>query len=194
MAWNPRPTLLLTLLTALLGLGCASGDPNEGLLLTPALPAARVGEALPISAQPLEDLATEPEWEVLELHGGGFTHSRGFAITYVAPPSAGTYHLVARATRPDGTRLKQTVEVRVLADPRIEPPTATLPQGGSRSFSARMRGLPRNSVTWTLEEAEGGSISPEGLYTAPARPGTYHILATSTLDPTVTATATVRVD
>jgi len=178
----------------LAGLGCASGNPDEGLLLNPALPVVKVGEPLVISAQPLEDLSTELEWELQELHGGGFTHSRGFSITYVAPPAAGTYHLIARANRPNGTRLKQVFEVRVLADPRIEPSTTALPPGGTRNFLVRMRGLARSSATWTIEEADGGTISAEGLYTAPSRPGTYHVTATSTLDSDVSATATVRVE
>jgi len=194
MVWKPRTAPFCLLALAVAGLGCSSGNPNEGLLLTPPLPAARVGEPLVLSAQPLEELSTEPEWEIQELHGGGFTHSRGFSITYVAPAAAGTYHLVARATRPDGSRLKQIVEVRVLADPRIEPPSATLSAGSLRTFAVRMRGLPRNTATWAVEEAEGGTITPEGQYTAPARPGTYHVTATSTLDPTVSATATVRVE
>lgn len=192
MAWKLRPTLLTAL--ALMTLGCSSGDPNEGLALNPALPVARVGESLTIATQAQEALATEPEWEIQEFHGGGFTQSRGFTITYVAPPAAGTYHLVARATRPDGSRLKQIVEIKVLADPRIEPATANLAPGANRVFTARMRGLPRATVTWTVEEPEGGTISPEGQYTAPSQPGTYHIIATSTVDPTVSATATVRVE
>jgi len=194
MAWNPRPALCFTLLLSLASLGCGSGSPDEGLALNPPVPTGRVGESLAISAQPLEDLSTEPEWEVQELHGGGFTHSRGFGITYVAPPSAGTYHLVARAMRPDGRRMKQVVEVHVLADPRIEPVTATLPPGGTLTFAVRMKGLPRNTVAWSIEELGGGQISPEGQYVAPAHPGTYHVTATSTIDPAVAITATVRVE
>ncbi len=194
MTWKFRPTLFCALVLALATLGCTSGNPNEGLALNPALPATRVGESLTISAQPMEDLATELEWEIQEFHGGGFTQSRGFSITYVAPPAAGTYHLVARATRPDGSRFKQVVVVKVLADPRIEPATASLAPGGSQGFAARMRGLPRSTVVWTVDEPGGGTISPEGQYTAPSQPGTYHILATSTVDPTVSATATVRVE
>ncbi len=192
MAWKSRSALVLALVLATFG--CSSGNPDEGLLLNPPTPVARVGESLALSAQPLEELATEPEWEVQELHGGGFTHSRGFAITYVAPPAAGTYHLVARAARPDGTRMKQVVEVRVLADPRIEPVNPSLASGATRAFTARMRGLPRNTVTWTVEEAEGGTITPDGLYTAPAHTGTFHVTATSTLDPSVSVSATVRVE
>jgi len=191
---NSGPSLFFVFALLLTGLGCASGNPNEGLLVTPSVPAVRIGEPLAISTQPLEELNSEPEWEIQELHGGGFTHSRGFNITYVAPPAAGTYHLVVRANRPSGPRLKQVVEVRVLADPRIDPPTAALPPGGARTFGVRMRGLARNTVTWSVEEAEGGTITPEGQYTAPSRPGTYHVTAISTLDPEVSVSATVRVE
>ena len=193
MSCNWRLSLPCSLLT-LAALGCSSGNPNEGLAVTPPLPVARIGETLPISSQAMEDLATEPEWEIQEFHGGGFTQSRGFNITYVAPPAAGTYHLIARATRPDGSRLKQVVAVKVLADPRIEPSALTLAPGSICTFTVRMRGLARNTVTWALEEPEGGVVSTDGQYTAPARSGTYHVTATSTLDPTVTATATVRVE
>jgi hypothetical protein len=194
MVWNSRTALLPALLLALAGLGCSSGNPDEGLALTPAQPVVRVGEPLPITAQALEELGSEPEWEVQELHGGGFTHSRGFTITYIAPPAAGTYHLVARATRTDGSRLKQVVEVRVMADPRVEPATASLAPGASRAFAARMKGLPRNTVTWSVEEADGGTITADGQYTAPGHGGTYHVTATSTQDATVSASATVRVE
>lgn len=193
MVCKLRPAAVTTLSLVILGLACSSGVP-DGLAVTPSTPVVRVGESLSVASQPLEDLAAEPEWEIQELHGGGFTHSRGFSITYVAPAAAGLYHLVARAPRPDGTRMKQVIEVRVLADPLIEPAIATLAPGGSRTFAARMRGLPRNTVTWTVDEPEGGTISRDGQYLAPTKPGTYHLTATSTLDPSVSATATVRVE
>lgn len=188
-----RTSALFLLLGSLAGLGCSSGSPDI-LAIHPASPAVRVGQSLTVASQPLEDLAAEPEWEIQELHGGGFTQSRGLTVTYIAPPAAGTYHLIAQALRPDGTRLKQIVEIRVMADPQIDPPSATLAPGGARTFAARMRGLPRNTVNWSVDEPEGGTVSPEGLYLAPARPGTYHLTATSTLDPAVSVTATIRVE
>ncbi len=193
MVWKISPLILFAASAAFLGVGCSSGI-ADGLTIKPAIPVVQIGESLTINAQPLEDLAGEPEWEIQELHGGGFTQSRGFAVTYVAPPSAGTYHLIARAPRPDGSRMKQIVEIRVLADPQIEPSNTTLGPGGSRTFTARMRGLPRNTVIWAVEEPEGGTISSDGQYVAPTRPGTYHVTATSTLDPNACAIATVRVD
>lgn len=44
-----------------------------------------------------------------------------------------------------------------------------------------------------MQEAGGGTITPTGLYTAPATAGTFHVVATSVADPTKSATATVTV-
>ncbi len=172
-------------------IGCAP-DSEESLAIHPAAPTVRVGEHLSIQAQPLEDL-TEPEWEIAEPHGGGFLRSRGLNITYVAPQAAGTYRLVARAKRADGSNMKQVVEVVVLPLLRIEPAAPVVAQGGSINLSANTRGLAKNTVTWSVE-ANGGSISSEGVYTAPRAKGVYHVQATSTLDPNLTATVSVRVE
>ena len=82
----------------------------------------------------------------------------------------------------------------VLPSPQIEPSQARVATDGALTFSARMKGLPRNTVTWSIEESKGGSMSVEGVYKAPASPGTYHVKATSTLDPEAIAVATVQVE
>jgi len=75
----------------------------------------------------------------------------------------------------------------------VSPATATLattPQstaGNTKQFGASA------PVTWTVQEAAGGSISAAGLYTAPATEGTYHVIAAAQADATKTATATVTV-
>lgn len=182
---------ILLLISAL---ACGPSGDDQGLKLIPAAPAGKVGEQIVIQAEPLEALATDPTWEVREPHGGGFLRSQGFTITYVAPPSAGTYTLVAHARRADGSRFRAAFPVQVLADPAVEPAIAALAPGAVQAFTARMKGLPRSTVTWAVEEPEGGEISPEGLYRAPRRPGTYHVIATSTVDASVSAMATVRVE
>jgi hypothetical protein len=174
--------------------GCLSGSGDQGMAVTPAAPAVRVGDQLTLTAEPLEDIAQEPEWEVQETYGGGFLNSRGFHVTYVAPVSAGRYHLILRASRADGSRLKVVEEVTVLPAPQIEPAQARVAPGGTLVFSVRMKGLPRNSATWRVEEPNGGSVSEEGVYKAPAGAGTYHVMATSTLDVEAVAIATVQVE
>jgi hypothetical protein len=49
-------------------------------------------------------------------------------------------------------------------------------------------------VTWVVEEGSaGGTIDPTGEYVSPATPGTYHVVATSKSDPTVSQIATLTV-
>jgi hypothetical protein len=76
----------------------------------------------------------------------------------------------------------------------ISPTAATLPVGGTRTFSAAVTGTSNTVVTWSIQEgASGGSITSGGVYTAPNVPGTYHVVATSQADPTKHATATITV-
>ena len=49
-------------------------------------------------------------------------------------------------------------------------------------------------VAWSVGEGiTGGSINSSGLYVAPGHTGTFHIVAVSQTDPSITATATVTV-
>jgi hypothetical protein len=75
----------------------------------------------------------------------------------------------------------------------VSPATLTMSVGAEQSFAATVAGLSNTAVTWSVEEAAGGIISPEGVYTAPGAPGTFHVLATSVSDATQSATATVAV-
>lgn len=168
--------------------GCGGGRDPRQLVVEPEAPAVIVGETLVLSARAQGDAAADPEWEVQEMYGGGLLNSQGPRVTYVPPEAAGTYHLVLRTPGH-----KQTVEVRVLPSPVLEPHSPRIPPGSSVTFRVRMRGLPRDAAVWTVEEAEGGEITADGRYTAPRRPGVYHVTATSAADPSASARATVTV-
>ena len=60
-------------------------------------------------------------------------------------------------------------------------------------FDASVSGSSDTTVTWSIQESSGGSISNTGLYLAPTTDGVYHIVATAHADPTKQATATVNV-
>ncbi len=178
---------------ALLLLHCGGGAAGGGFTVEPEPRTVAVGEQLPLTAWPAQDLAGDLEWEVQEPYGGGLRNSVGPATVYFAPPAAGTYHLVLRGDRTDGRHLKQAIEIQVLPVPSVEPASAQVVPGGTVTFTAVMKGLPRNTVTWAVEEANGGEIAEDGRYQAPSRPGTYHVTAVSTLDPQATARAAVVV-
>jgi len=65
-------------------------------------------------------------------------------------------------------------------------------------FNATVTGDPTNSVTWSVDGVAGGTaavgtISSDGFYTPPASAGKHTIQATSTLDTTKSASATIAV-
>jgi len=187
----PRSSLIPGLLFLLL-LGCG-GAPGPSFSVAPEPRTVVVGDQMTLSATPNEDLAGDLAWEVQEPYGGGLRNSLGPTTVYFAPESAGTYHLVLRADRVDGHKLKQIVQVQVLPIVTVEPASAQVAQGGSVTFNAVVKGLGRSTVKWTVDEPDGGEIDQDGRYLPPARPGTYHVTAVPTLDPQVSAQATVVV-
>lgn len=75
----------------------------------------------------------------------------------------------------------------------VAPTTANLLTGATQTFTATVTGTTNTAVTWSVQEAGGGSVNASGLYTAPGTPGTYHVVATSQASATKTASATVTV-
>ena len=77
----------------------------------------------------------------------------------------------------------------------INPPTATVPEGGSLSFLATVNGVADTSVTWSVQGgATWGSITSSGVYTAPNTLGTYSVVATSVADARASASAVVTIE
>jgi len=183
------PILLLPALWS-----CTSDSGDKGFAMDPPAPTVRVGEQLTLTAQPQEDLAQEPEWEIKESYGGGFLNTRGLRTTYIAPVSAGRYTLILRSVRPNGTRVTSTHLIHVLPIAQVEPSQIHLAPGGSATFTVRMKGVPRGTATWSVEESNGGSVSADGYYQAPGHSGLFHVVATSTADPEAKAIAVVQVD
>ncbi|MFZ6742266.1 hypothetical protein ACO0LC_03465 [Undibacterium sp. JH2W] len=71
--------------------------------------------------------------------------------------------------------------------------------GGKLSFAAVINYPPninylRQPVTWTVQEANGGSITSNGEYTAPDKPGVYHVQVQREDFPVLIALATVKVE
>ena len=71
----------------------------------------------------------------------------------------------------------------------ISPPIVSVVTG--KSFTFAIPGV-TEKILWTVREGTGsGTISDEGVYTAPDKPGTYHVIATLENDRTKTAVAIV---
>lgn len=83
--------------------------------------------------------------------------------------------------------------VAISTDPAVIQAVA----GETVGFKALVTGTMDKTVTWAASESDGGTITQDGVYTAPAAaPGgkkTFHITATSHTDPAKTATSTITV-
>lgn len=69
--------------------------------------------------------------------------------------------------------------------------SSPLAAGASRPFTASASN--KASITWSVVETGGGSITQSGVYTAPAIPGTYTVKATAQGTPSASGTASVPV-
>jgi len=122
----------------------------------------------------------------------GLTASAGSISSngvWTAPFAAGTYAVTATSSR--DTTKSAMATITVPATLTVAPTFASLTPGASQQFSATALGV-SGSLVWRVVEA-GGGVVPNGLYTAPATPGVYHVVVSSVASPSVDATATVQV-
>lgn len=80
----------------------------------------------------------------------------------------------------------------------LRPTAVVLARGASQAFQAEINYPPevrylRQPVLWRVVEPGGGTLTPAGVYTAPATPGTYHVHAMRDDYPNLSAVATVTV-
>jgi hypothetical protein len=75
----------------------------------------------------------------------------------------------------------------------VYPASSSITVGGSAKFMALVEGSMNQSVTWSVVESGGGTITGAGLYTPPTTPGTYHIKATSVANTSLSGTGAVTV-
>ncbi len=112
---------------------------------------------------------------------------------YTAPPEAGTY-VVRAYNLADETQFSlatvtvATGEADPVAGLTISPTTATLAAGASQQFTVTAP----QGVT-VAYQVNGGTITDQGLYTAPPTAGTYYVGAYNIADQTQFAIATVTV-
>jgi hypothetical protein len=71
----------------------------------------------------------------------------------------------------------------------VTPSTTNIFIGKSQQFTANVFGSSNTGVTWSVTEANGGTVSSTGNYTAPMTAGTYHVVATSVANTTSSAAA-----
>ena len=134
---------------------------------------------------------------------GGTISSAGL---YVAPASAGTYYVTAKARSRSRRRSRSTT---IVSDPAVvtvtlqspppapttvkvlvSPTAASIQTGATQQFAAQVSGTSNTAVTWSVS---GGTIAANGLYTAPSVAGTYTITAVSSADSSKSVSALIVV-
>jgi TonB family protein len=93
-----------------------------------------------------------------------------------------------------------TSKIRLLGTSVVTvlPVSARVAVGSQQQFHATIEGAEDSTVTWSVgcEKSDCGSVSPDGLYTAPARipnPPTISVSATLKATPTESASSTVTI-
>jgi uncharacterized protein (TIGR03382 family) len=81
--------------------------------------------------------------------------------------------------------------VRLFSSVTVSPTTASVQTGKTQTFTSTVDGAAKTAgVNWSVQEASGASITDAGVFT-PTAAGTYHVIATSVVDKTKSAAATV---
>ncbi len=171
--------------------------PSIAVTVNPSAPSTAILGTISFQASVTGTVAgqsTSVTWSVQELLGGTVSTTG----VYTAPAVAGTYHVVATSvadTSKTGTATVTITPTPVIAV-SISPSPASVAPGGALTFTATVTGttaLQSTAVTWSVQEAGGGTVSSSGAYAAPVVEGTYHVLATSVADVLKIGTAVVSV-
>jgi hypothetical protein len=186
-------------LAAALVAACTASPPAAGpepagqaiaVVTAPSQADVQPGTTVQFAAQVTGTTDSSVSWSVDEA-GGGTVGANGL---YTAPATEGTYHVRAASAVASGSNAASVVRVKATGGVSISisPTTATLDACKGQVFSASVTNSPDTAVTWTVTEADGGTVT-NGAYTPPQTAGTYHVVATSVADSTKAAVATVTV-
>jgi len=167
------------------GLPPSSSDPSSTpqsatLVVTPASTSVYEGASVQFHAQVLGQKDQTVTWSLQDKFGT--IDATGL---YTAPHDGygGPEKVVAisQANRnSQGAAFVTVLPVEV----NVSPATITVPPGGTQAFTASVVGLDNTAVTWSVHESAGGSITNDGVYSAPSALGFYDVVATSVADPT----------
>ena len=139
---------------------------------------------------------TAVTWSVDGVNGGnntvGTVSSGGL---YTAPATAGGHTVTATSVADSTKSASASVAVLTMT---IAPPSATLAPNGTQQFTATVQGTNNVGVTWQVDGLNGGNnsvgtITAQGLYTAPSQDGAHTVTAVSSALPSYAVNAAVTV-
>ena len=126
---------------------------------------------------------------VISSNFGASTTSGNIAVS---PKVTTTYTL--KVANDQSEAIEKSVVLRVAAvSVTVTPTNGVVDIGKNLQLSASVNGATDTGVSWSVVDAGGGKVTATGLYTAPLTQGTYRVKATSSADPSKSATCDVRV-
>jgi hypothetical protein len=140
---------------------------------------------------------TAVNWSVDNVAGGsagtGKINATGL---YTAPNQAGT-HTVTATSAADSSK-KANATVAVVTALSVSPTSAELMTGTTQQFTATVPGQTNPAIAWSVDGIDGGdptvgTISSDGIYTAPSSSGSHTVTAKYSGTPSGTASSTVSV-
>jgi len=200
MTLREKVSLCMSIFLIELALGCggrsssgsqSSQTDNATVILTPATASIYPGMTAQFKAQVVGQSSQAVKWS-LDPGAPGTIDSTGL---YTAPQTAsggGSFRVIATS---EAVQSGQGYARLTILAPQVTivPSAVTLGPSGTQTFIATVKGLANANVTWTMQEADAGSVSSQGSYTAPPRTGFFHLVVTSVADATVSGSATITV-
>jgi hypothetical protein len=162
--------------------GAVLFDPQPNLGIQPAVGHSNAGLPIVLSASGSDSIGA-----VWSASGGAVLQDGTFQAQ-----TPGIYAITA--TSPTGSKATAWIDVHPSILVCIARKTSTnVHSGQTIAFLSTVLNHPNSGVVWSLQEgAAAGTISSDGLYTA-GSPGTYHIIATSVVDPNQSSSISVTV-
>jgi hypothetical protein len=166
------------------GTGIA-GTPGPGVNVTPLAPCGLASGTTQFSATVTGETNTAVTWAVDNITGGNATVGTITANgLYTAPPFSGTHRI--KAISQASAAVSGAAVITVSATPVFEiyPFVASIPTGGQQTFQPQICLVPDTApVTYTVDNIPGGNgtvgtLSSNGVYTAPAVPGKHTVRVT----------------
>jgi hypothetical protein len=174
------------------------GDTGLSLVVTPQASCILPSGTQQFAAQVRNTSNTAVTWFVNGVQGGnraaGTISTQGL---YSAPPWAAGKLVVQAVSQADAS-IKATTTINVTATPSLGlfPSASSIPISGQLTFEEQICGVPDSNVTWSVDNIAGGNapagtITSDGVYTAPNVPGQHTIQATDTVQNKTSVSAVV---
>ncbi|NOK15615.1 Ig-like domain-containing protein [Corallococcus carmarthensis] len=169
--------------------------PTVAVTVSPKTGTVAQDAAFSLSAQVTGSSNVAVQWSVVGGDDNGTVSSTG---VYRAPRRAGTFTVtatsVADPTKSDSATLTVDPVVVPTVAVSVTPKTATVDQGAVVNLTAEVTGTSVVAVTWAVEGGSAnGAVTSSGAYTAPKKPGTYTVTATSVADASKKDSAVITV-